>query len=231
MLLESRAEVDARDSFGRTPLHICIESAQDKDLGPGIGVRIKGMVRCPERNGKLGAIVGPLEVDEDDPDCGWYPVLVEDGPPEGILLKPEKLDTVFDEAVDLLLDARADVNLGNRKIGMDSSMLHWATHSGDIALVRKAIASGALVNKQRDGSGLTPLHLAVRGRRLELLDLLVQARAQMTLTAGGKTVLDLAATNKLELDALSGKFRPLSRQKACETAPSDTIATEGLYLE
>jgi len=238
-LLEARAKVDARDSFGRTPLHLSIVGGKDPDLGAGIGIRVDGLVNRPERNGKLGAIIGPLELDEDcaeptacgDPElCGRYPVLVEDGPAEGILLRPCKLEPVFEVAVDLLLAARADVNLGNHQIGMDSSVLHWAAHSGDVPLARKALSAGAQVNLQRSGSGLAPLHLAIRGRRLEIIDLLISARADTGLTAGGKTALELAAVNGLEFDESSGSFLKSVKSKQCPgggraaAAPAPLIA-------
>jgi len=190
--------VNQRDSYGRTALHICIESAADDEFDAGVGVRVDGLKNRPERNGKLGAIIGPLEVDGgcagcEDPECGRYPVMVEDGPPEGILLKPVNISTVFDDAIDLLLQYGADVNLGNRKIGMDSTVLHAAARDGNCVLAKKAIAAGANLNMQRAGSDLAPLHIAIRGRKLDFIALLLEAQASVDLVIGGKTTSELAA--------------------------------------
>merc|ERR1719506_665297 len=196
-LLDARAGLDATDSYGHTPLHVALVAEDDEDdLCMGSGVRIHGIKSRPERNGKFGAIIGPFEEAS-----GRWPVLVEEGPPEGVLLKPDNISPVFSDSVDFLLGAGADVNLGNHKLGLDHSMLHQAACTGNLANAERAIAHGANVNMQRAGSLLTALHMAVRKRSTEMIETLLKARADPRLTdAHGKTAIDLAAINNVSAE-------------------------------
>lgn len=56
--------------------------------------------------------------------------------------------------------------------------LHWLAESGQTDLLRAAIASGADLGA-RDEEGRTPLHVAVRRRRLEVVRMLVDAGARL----------------------------------------------------
>merc|ERR1719331_2771904 len=99
--------------------------------------------------------------------------------------------------VDLLLQARADVNLGNQVMGEMRTALHEAARVGDSVLLQKVISARAEVDR-KDASkmGLTALHLAARSKHHEAIRLLVEARADPLLaTAVGKTARDLAQTN------------------------------------
>lgn len=112
------------------------------------------------------------------------------------------MSTVFADAVDFLLGEGADVNLGNHKSGLDHTMLHEASFTGNLGNAEKAIAHGANVNLQRTGSMMTPLHLAVRQRNVELIKLLLNARADPRLPeASGKTAIDLAVINTVSAEA------------------------------
>lgn len=58
--------------------------------------------------------------------------------------------------------------------------LHAAAHSGDLALLRQALAAGADVNG-RDAQGRTPLHVASFARQREAIRALAAAGAQLGL--------------------------------------------------
>lgn len=203
-LMDARADVDVKDSFGCTPLHVCVESAVESELGPSVGICVHGSALGKFRY-KFGAIVGRgMDRNSDDSDQDLEPsdycVVVEDGPPDGMSLDTVHISTIFDVATDLLIEARADVNIGNHRVGVGHSVLHEAARSGLLTLAQKVIAAAADVNTQRVGSGLTPLHLAVRGRKVELVELLLKHRADANLVASGKTAIQLAAVNGLQLD-------------------------------
>eukprot|EP00930_Biecheleria_cincta_P039116 TRINITY_DN26906_c0_g1_i1.p1 TRINITY_DN26906_c0_g1~~TRINITY_DN26906_c0_g1_i1.p1 ORF type:complete len:607 (+),score=113.71 TRINITY_DN26906_c0_g1_i1:38-1858(+) len=210
ILLDAAADVNAKDSFECTPLHLAIENAQDADdeLPPSAGVRI--INGAGSANGQFGAIVGCREVCQDaacaDPNCAQhaderqFPVLVEGSSCE-LTLKNGNVVPARLAAVDLLLEARADVNIGNRKIGMGQSMLHEAVRVGDLPMAKRAIKHGAALNQRRESSGYSALHFAARAKNVGMIKLLRHARADITITDdSGKTPIDLAASNRLTAD-------------------------------
>lgn len=71
------------------------------------------------------------------------------------------IDLNFHNVTRYLLDAQADVSLGNRDIGMDSTLLHTACQSGEADKVTMLLERGADVHRP-GRNGLLPLHLAAR---------------------------------------------------------------------
>jgi ankyrin repeat protein len=99
------------------------------------------------------------------------------------------------DIVDLLLAAKANVNDGNIDLGLNSYPLVDAAHRGDAQLAKKLIAARSDINRLGK-TGMSPLHLAARGKRKEVIQGLVEAKADVNLKAtNGKTPGELAATN------------------------------------
>lgn len=209
LLLRHRADPNAADAKCQTPLHLCLglrasadaDGIAEQQLDVGTGVRIAGLQKRPEWNGRLGSIFGPQAASNAEGPGRW-PVLLEDttgaeaAATDGVLLKAENLQQLPEETLDLLLEARADVNLGNRVTGETFTVLHEAARIGDATLVVKLLAAHACLDQQDTKLGLSALHLAARAKQHEIVKLLVGARADTgQATGGGKTAAELAETN------------------------------------
>jgi len=99
------------------------------------------------------------------------------------------------DMVALLLANRSDPDIGNTEIGLTSSYLMVAARNGDEWLARALIGSNAKVNQVDKKQGMTPLHLAVRSRKEGVARLLIEARADASIKAMGKTAAEMAAAN------------------------------------
>jgi len=131
--------------------------------------------------------------------------------------------------VDMILAARADVNLGNQVIGETRTALHEAARFGDASLLQKVLEARAAVDQQDTKLGFSALHLAARSRNHECMVLLVQARADLKqVTSGGKTAAELAETN----GATAATLALLRGEEADpEDAAPSTAAQEAQTLE
>lgn len=202
LLLAARAEVDARESKRVTPLQLCLGPLEDDaELEVGAGVRVDGLQKRPEWNGRLGTILAP------EPSMAQgdrWPVLIE-GNPDGVLLKSENLTRQTVEALELLLEARADVNLGSLQWSKSHTSVHEAATLKDSKALRMFLATtSADVNRQDDKQGFSPLHLACRARREDAVRLLLEARADPELqSVSGKAALELGEKNGLSEAALA----------------------------
>merc|ERR1712039_241625 len=90
------------------------------------------------------------------------------------------------DVVDVLLDAKADVNAGNISMGLNSNPLIDAAYRNDAKLVKKLIDARSEVNRLGK-QGMTPLHMAARGRNLETAQILLAAGADANIEVMGKT--------------------------------------------
>lgn len=212
VLLQAKASVDVRDSQQMTPLHHCLAASEEDDLEVACGVRVDGLQSRSEWNGRLGSILGP-SVPTERSTVRW-PVLLE-GNQDGVMLKEENLSRVTLETLDSLLEARADVSLGNLQWGEGRTILHEAAHMGNVEATKRVLA-WADVNCQ-DKQGFSALHLAVRARKAEVIRLLVKSRADLKQqTAAQKTSAELGAIN-----GLSGELMSLLRGEAPQEASDD----------
>jgi len=204
LLLQKGCVVDAPESRRLTALHLCLALRADTELEVGCGVKVTGLQKKPEWNGRLGSVVGPKSASDAGTEERW-PVLLEgEDSPDGVLLKADNLTRLPEESLDLLLEARADVNLGNTQWGEGRTVLHEAAHLGDLELARKVLAAGAEVDRQDKKLGFSALHLASRAKKDELVRLLVNARADIHQpSAGGKTAAELGEINGLSEAALA----------------------------
>jgi len=202
MLLEAGAAINERDGEQMTPLHVHMAASKEEDgLEVGAGVRVHGLKSRPEWNQLMGSVIGPSASSETG--IVRWPVLLE-GREEGVLLKAENLSRVFEESLDLLLEARADVNMGNLQWPQGHTMLHEVANVGDVDLAGKIIAAGGSINAKDAKLGMTPLHLACRSKREEMIRFLVNARADLfQQTASGKTAAELGQTNGLRREMMA----------------------------
>lgn len=93
-----------------------------------------------------------------------------------------------------LLDAQADVNLGNIESGMQNTPLMDAAHKGKHELMGQLISARADINRQGK-QGMGALHLAARRGDPISAELLIAARADMTQPSQCGTALELARKN------------------------------------
>jgi ankyrin repeat protein len=200
LLLEAKADVNLKATKEETPLHVCISGVKGDDAKCecGSGVRVHNLQKKPEWNGRLGSLFGEKAASGG---AGYpevqtrWPVLLEDAS-EGVLLKEDNLELLADDMVDLLLDAGADVNVGNQVTGETRTSLHEAVRIRDTSLLQKVIAAKADLDSKDSASGLTALHLAARSKQHEAISILVQAKADLSQeTSNGKTAAQLAETN------------------------------------
>lgn len=226
-LLEAGAEINAGDSTKHTPLHLCASARGDEmDFEAGVGVRVDGLQKKPEWNGKLGSIIESKP--SGDSGLPRWPVLL-DGEEQPSLLKADNLRLLPEEILDLLLEAGADPNLGNGDWGEGRTLLHEAALAGDLNLARKVLAHGAKMNSQDKKSGFSALHLASRAKKDEMVRFLVDAKADFNLqSVAGITAAELGEKNGLSAGVLAtlrgeaANFNPPPEQAAPQTLDSLT---------
>lgn len=192
-LLDARADPNLRDTQRRTALHLALD-ARDRgfECGVGVGVHING-TKQEKVNGALGAICGDQRKSADGALERW-PVLADGLAGDGFLLKEENLGPLLDEAIQTLLGARADANLARR--GEMHSPLHESARKGDAAMVTMLLAGKASVDLQEGKQGFTALHFAARSKQHGVVELLVDAHADLALKSfAGWTAADLAERN------------------------------------
>eukprot|EP00438_Fugacium_kawagutii_P000189 Skav205010 [mRNA] locus=scaffold2134:84430:88357:- [translate_table: standard] len=161
----AKASVDPVDSQQMTPrprrptplrfrLHLCLVASEDGDLEVACGVRVHGLQSRAEWNGRLGSIIGPSAPATERSALRW-PVLLE-GNQEGVMLKAENLSDVDLETVDQLLEAGADVHLGNLNWSEGRTFLHEAVHLGKMDMAKSALRARADVNRQESSYSTLP---------------------------------------------------------------------------
>merc|ERR1712100_437487 len=99
-----------------------------------------------------------------------------------VLLDEGQLHHTTETVIDLLLDAMADINVGNQVKGESFTMLHHVVRVGHASLVRKMLAARADTNRQDAKQGFSPLHVAAKGKHHEIIQLLIDANADTELT-------------------------------------------------
>jgi len=225
LLLEHKADPNNRDSQRETPLHRSLLLRDSAQLEPGGGVRLQGLQNRPEWNGRFGTLVGP-KIAKQGGELRW-PVLIEGQASDPILLKEANLLLVADETVDLLLGARADVNLGSNTHGESRTILHEAARTGDAALATRCLEVRADVNRQDKKLGLAALHMAARGKHHEVARLLVKAKADVDQkSGGGKTAYELAQVNgcpAAQLAAYRGEDSPAGAEEPAQAGRKQTL--------
>lgn len=139
-----------------------------------------------------------------------------------------------EQVIDVLLQKRADVNLGNMESGMKNTPLMDAAHKGKCELAQKLIASKADVNAQGK-SDMSALHLAARRGDINLVQVLVAAGADVAQKSQCGTAADLAKKKPggaALLEALGVKAdEPKSGKAPTSVATMDAAQRAALFLE
>jgi ankyrin repeat protein len=104
------------------------------------------------------------------------------------------------DAIKILLSGGAKIDLSDsiapNRLGTDETALTKAIDRNHIEIVRYLLAQGAQVNLRGPLKGETPLFSALRSRNMEILTLLLQAHADISVrNKVGYTVLALASLN------------------------------------
>jgi ankyrin repeat protein len=230
LLLEGQADPNVRDSKMETPLHLGIASLnEDSQIEVGCGVRVNGLQKKPQWNGTIGSVLGPVAGGTSG---ARWPVLISgEEVADGVLLKEENLQRLADDIVNLLLEARADVNLGNQVMGESRTTLHEVARLGDANLVRKVLAARADIDRQDAKVGLSALHLAARSKHHDVLRALIEARADLSqVTSSGKTAAELAETNGAPAATLA-LLRGSDAREESEAASGQPQTLESLTAE
>jgi len=139
-----------------------------------------------------------------------------------------------ESTITTLLQAKADVNLGNIQDGMQTSSLVVASHKGKAGLVEKLIEAKANLDQQGK-QGMTALHMAARGGHTTIVKALIAAGADQNLTnQSGTTALELARKKDKgdgELVQLFGEsFQPPARDVK-HISTLDAAQKAALFLE
>eukprot|EP00747_Dinoflagellata_sp_TGD_P223121 gnl/TRDRNA2_/TRDRNA2_94756_c1_seq1.p1 gnl/TRDRNA2_/TRDRNA2_94756_c1~~gnl/TRDRNA2_/TRDRNA2_94756_c1_seq1.p1 ORF type:complete len:258 (-),score=38.36 gnl/TRDRNA2_/TRDRNA2_94756_c1_seq1:10-753(-) len=136
------------------------------------------------------------------------------------------------DIVDILLQSKVDVNLGNALSTMRNYPLMDAAHDGKCDVASKLILARAQVNRQGK-QGMGALHLAARRGNAKMAQILMDACADTSLVSDLGTAMDLAKKNGgLEL------LKLLSVQPSLVTGSSitsivqlDAMQRAALFLE
>jgi len=134
-----------------------------------------------------------------------------------------------DAVIDFLLESRADVDLCTLDSGMMNSPLMDAAYAGKHMLAEKLIRARADVNKAGK-QDMTALHLATRRGDLNMVKILLEARADPTLESKSGTALNLASKQRsAELHQLFG-VKEKDVNLGVKRAPLDDAQRAALYL-
>jgi len=200
-LLRGKADPNATERQFQTPLHLAFNAhlCESDTFRRGHGVQSAGIFSNQELDGSFGSVSGP-SVQCSDAVLRW-PVCWDAGAQDSPLLsdrllEEDKLHHTREAAIDLLLEAKADVNVGNQVQGESFTMLHHVARAGDTSLTRKMLAARADANRQDTKQGFSPLHIAAKAKHHDVIQLLINADADTALTiSSGKTAADLAKLN------------------------------------
>lgn len=107
------------------------------------------------------------------------------------------VSSIQPELVDLLLNSKADPNLGIDTPSFSSTPLHCAAMNGSLQIAKTLISKGADVNR-KDSRKKTPLHLAVEWKKDEIVQFLLGNGADPCAT-------DLNGRNSLHIASMAGR--------------------------
>jgi len=138
------------------------------------------------------------------------------------------------DVIDVLLRAKANVNLGNMESGMKNTPLMDAAHAGKCELAEKLIAAKADVNAQGK-SDMSALHLAARRGDVNVVQVLVAARADVAQRSQCGTAAELAmkkagSARLLELLGAEAGGPGMPAKKPASVASLSAVQRAALFL-
>eukprot|EP00931_Biecheleriopsis_adriatica_P115036 TRINITY_DN90887_c0_g1_i1.p1 TRINITY_DN90887_c0_g1~~TRINITY_DN90887_c0_g1_i1.p1 ORF type:complete len:838 (+),score=245.76 TRINITY_DN90887_c0_g1_i1:69-2516(+) len=249
MVLEARADVNAKDSFGQTALMMAakqgdhasvkalLEAGADAAATDSLGRTAAEMVK----------LIKPEAEDEVNPLKNWREKMAGELPPEDPAKKSMELKSMIDSkerprkygtsllsalsqrdgrTAEAAIEAGGDVNILDDK--GDSAFLllvktKWKEQQGlQARLVQKAFKAGANLDFQ-NAAGNSPLHFAAHRGNIELVELLVKLQADPSLiNSEGNTALMYAA---------NGGHEEVCTMLLEACAPLDVANQKGLTAE
>merc|ERR1712187_828053 len=114
------------------------------------------------------------------------------------------------------------------EVGMTTSCLMIAARDGNAELAARLIEARACLD-QGGKQGMTALHMAVRGRHVNLAKLMIEAGCDTNIKALGKTAGELASTNRVWALAEVLGFQE-GGKPSCVTSMSEAQKKE-LYIQ
>jgi ankyrin repeat protein len=197
-LIARGARLNARDDWGRTPLHLAAQNGHKEVVE--VLVRCGAQVNSEDRQGQTPAItamvgnrkaaveylisagaVETLSVAAYLGDISRVRSLIEGGANlnEGAGANGTALHYAAQynqrAVAEALVAAGARVDCSDEK---GTTPLHTAAGAGELSMVQLLIAHGANVNA-RDSEGVTPLYVALRRRRVDVVELLASSGADI----------------------------------------------------
>ncbi len=138
-----------------------------------------------------------------------------------------------EKVINMLLNAKADINIGNN--GNDeASPINQAARAGNVALLKKLIANGANVNKP-NARGYTALHLAAMIQSSETVRLLLQKGANPNFPMrDGYTPFDFAyqtGNKKVLTEFLLADLSPRNRNIAEQSIKDKKFPKQKFFRE
>lgn len=128
-------------------------------------------------------------------------------------------DAGDDEMVLLLLEEGADLHATDRG---GKQAIHLATISGHPEIVGNLLSAGAMVDSREPGEGMTPLLIASLQGELELVQLLVNAGADIEATnATGRTPFFFSTSMESYVNVGDDKLIRYFVEKGVDRAPED----------
>jgi len=210
-LLRIAADVNLGDCMGRRPLHCAVDLCHDAVL---MLLHAGANPDLQDRNPDLDS--GSLSQTFSQPT--WHRSPLHYSAEAGhvqitkVLLKAKANPDIPDgerkvplhlaieenhtEVVDILLHSKAATDLGNYRIGLNSSPLLDAVYRNDHEMALKLIRARANINLAGKNE-MTSLHLAVRAKHVPMAHMLVAEGCDITLCTSGMTAADLATKNGL----------------------------------
>lgn len=136
-----------------------------------------------------------------------------------------------DQFVDILLWSKANVDLGNLSSNMKNSPLMDAAHEGQCDVALKLILARADINK-KGKQDMSALHLAARRGRVKMVQILMEARGDVSQTSDLGTAFDLAKKNGgIPLLKLFGVQPTAITGSVASMKDLDTMQREALFLD
>ena len=242
VLLEYKANADARNSDGATPLHFV--SRGRGNGGPNIGLTVAGLTVAGRTVARLlldhGADVNARTNDDTTP----LHEAARGGRVEDIYLllefgadvNAQKKDNTTPlhevvgagrvEAIRMLLDFGADVSMRKND---GTTQLHEAAEYGNVEAIRVLLEHGAYVNALKN-DGTTPLHQAERGGSIETIGTLLKHGADVNARKDDDTtpLHEAAGGGSVEAICMLVEFGAnVSARKNDDTTPLHEAARAG----